>query len=988
MSAWNSFRRLVAYYRDCVQAQERKGPIFKLSKLDRVFCVPVLAYGWLRELGPAPTKGISVPVDDGNRFVVTSLLTRAEFDEEIFIGYPTEVFRWNKTTFCAPIAMIPAEIDFKNTNHFQLRLKLRTDEASINQAWLEHQFPREEQQTFRQVLDGLHRDDSFVGLTDVKRALPFFAKFARAENAPRLDPNDLCLTFPQLKRDGQCRLCNTPILFIGQSGQYTRTLEKELRFIAEQPDSVLDKTALAYVFREPPLPEPERENFYAFPFIDSNDEQYAAVSAALESVVSKVTGPPGTGKSQVAVNAVANLILHEKTVLFTSKNHKAIHAIFERCASFAEKSGRAPVQFCSSPDGSVGNPWTKIDVPAQCVSAIAARQGAQEVLEARKEFFDAEDEWKILSEKMLDRERRSREYAKLQKRAESLEKAVAEWRPLTPRELKRIANDLCPRPGGKGLRAGTARLLWKIFRKRKHEAALARIDAARPYWRESFIDVSIVKKRLRRITAQMLLERRNAAARAKLEKNNAKDEAEFSRERGFKLSTELSARAAEHAWNALACALSECSDIDAAAMRGFQLRFAKTSIPANPDRDAQKFSKILSLVPAWATTLLSLRQASPCLPAVFDRVIIDEASQCDVPPIIPALFRAKGLVVVGDPAQFPPVRTLRYARNEYLRKRHQLTDDKFLAFDYLEQSAFSVVAQGSSVFLRAHFRCDPEIAEYFNRVFYQGKLDVFSAAAARSLGFKPGVQWINVRDSIDGEMNAVETCIEDLKKSRFNGTVGVITPLRELANRLKEKLNRYQNCFSKAIVVDTVNAFQGGERDVIIFMTGYCSRLTPGQKWYVTSKENHYIYNVAASRAKLCLTVIGDKERCAASGVEPLEKLALAAEKPLRHEPKPFESVWEERLFRAMSDAGIKATPQYPILGRRLDFAVIRNNVKLDVEVDGVRWHTTSAGHRKFDDHWRDAQISAAGWRVLRFWVYELERDMPACVEKIKSALN
>ncbi|HIV04289.1 MAG TPA: DUF559 domain-containing protein [Candidatus Spyradosoma merdigallinarum] len=46
------------------------------------------------------------------------------------------------------------------------------------------------------------------------------------------------------------------------------------------------------------------------------------------------------------------------------------------------------------------------------------------------------------------------------------------------------------------------------------------------------------------------------------------------------------------------------------------------------------------------------------------------------------------------------------------------------------------------------------------------------------------------------------------------------------------------------------------------------------------------------------------------------------------------------------------------------------------------------AGHRKFDDHWRDAQISAAGWRVLRFWVYELERDMPACVEKIKSALN
>jgi len=30
--------------------------------------------------------------------------------------------------------------------------------------------------------------------------------------------------------------------------------------------------------------------------------------------------------------------------------------------------------------------------------------------------------------------------------------------------------------------------------------------------------------------------------------------------------------------------------------------------------------------------------------------------------------------------------------------------------------------------------------------------------------------------------------------------------------------------------------------------------------------------------------------------------------------------------------------------------------------------------------------LIANGWKVLRFWVYELREDMPACVEKIRAA--
>ena len=59
--------------------------------------------------------------------------------------------------------------------------------------------------------------------------------------------------------------------------------------------------------------------------------------------------------------------------------------------------------------------------------------------------------------------------------------------------------------------------------------------------------------------------------------------------------------------------------------------------------------------PGWAVSLLSLTKASPCIPDLFDVVIIDEASQCDPASVIPAMFRAKSVVLVGDSNQFPPV---------------------------------------------------------------------------------------------------------------------------------------------------------------------------------------------------------------------------------------------------------------------------------------------------------------------------------------------
>ncbi|MFE6515869.1 AAA domain-containing protein [Streptomyces sp. NPDC057748] len=53
---------------------------------------------------------------------------------------------------------------------------------------------------------------------------------------------------------------------------------------------------------------------------------------------------------------------------------------------------------------------------------------------------------------------------------------------------------------------------------------------------------------------------------------------------------------------------------------------------------------------AWAISTHSVRQLE-LSPKLFDLVVIDEASQCSIPSVLPLLFRAKRALIIGDPMQ-------------------------------------------------------------------------------------------------------------------------------------------------------------------------------------------------------------------------------------------------------------------------------------------------------------------------------------------------
>jgi len=255
----------------------------------------------------------------------------------------------------------------------------------------------------------------------------------------------------------------------------------------------------------------------------------------------------------------------------------------------------------------------------------------------------------------------------------------------------------------------------------------------------------------------------------------------------------------------------------------------------------------------------------------------------------------------------------------------------------------------------------------------------------KNMGFVYGVEWKDIVSSLEGEMKEVENILQNLANNKYDGTIGVISPFRKVANDLSTRLSRFTGrlqMFDVKNDVSTANGFQGGERDLIIFVLAITDELSKGQEWYFESEENKYIYNVAASRARACLIIVGNRQRALTSSSDVLRKLAS----PVRPPKQTFQSPWEKKLHDELVTTGLNPIPQYPLAGRYLDLALEEH--KLDIEVDGQAWHLNKYGERKQDDFYRDLTVTSCGWRVIRFWVYELQEDMCGCIKKIKNMIE
>ena len=257
------------------------------------------------------------------------------------------------------------------------------------------------------------------------------------------------------------------------------------------------------------------------------------------------------------------------------------------------------------------------------------------------------------------------------------------------------------------------------------------------------------------------------------------------------------------------------------------------------EENMKKFPRIFPVV---ITTCISAHRLGAPKP-YFDMVIMDEASQCNCAVSLVPIIRGKNLMLVGDPQQLSPVIVLDPKNNQALKKRYKISRE----YDYMENSIYKTYLACDSVsdeiLLSYHYRCHEKIIEFNNKKYYNGKLKIRSSVQEDT----PLVYLDLEEDPAAGKNTApaeAAKIIEFVQENR-DKKIGIITPFTNQRDCINQKLR--ENGIED-IQCGTVHAFQGDEKDIILFSLAVTDHTFA--KTYGWLKNNKELINVATSRAK------------------------------------------------------------------------------------------------------------------------------------------
>ncbi|WP_017595605.1 caspase, EACC1-associated type [Nocardiopsis potens] len=352
--------------------------------------------------------------------------------------------------------------------------------------------------------------------------------------------------------------------------------------------------------------------------------------------------------------------------------------------------------------------------------------------------------------------------------------------------------------------------------------------------------------------------------------------------------------------------------------------------------------RLIRVARAWAVTSRSARVFPP-KPALFDLVVVDEASQCTIADVLPLLFRAERALVIGDPHQLQPVNPLGAKEDRRLQTASGLDeewlDDRSLAYTrssaYHASAAALARADREVLWLDEHYRCHPDIVAPVNRRFYGNRLAVRTRTPGLAAPARQAVQWIDVQGATDrpggrscrntGEADEVVRLLRRLwTELPPDADIGVATPFtaqkRELEGRLSGAGER--------IRVGTVHTFQGGERDVMVVSPAAATGVARGPGQWAARGEN--LWNVAVTRARSRLYLVGD-QRYWSEQEGLLADFALGA-RPAGTEEAPDGA--RGRLFGALETCGAAVEVGRAVHGYACDLVVSGADGEVAVIID------------------------------------------------------
>jgi very-short-patch-repair endonuclease len=1039
---WSKFRKIVAYYKECIRNEQGADASAFLDEYGKRF----LYFSEIGEWYPKPGRPWchSIPIGPHLTEFIKELGKIGE-GAVVVLGYPLQAVYIKKvnepeTAILRPIFQYILKTTFSNGS---VTISTENNRPEICLDWLKYAFQTHEQQRNFLSACGLITSNSDIdevedyefghGMPDLGTLATNLSVFLSNKIKEPLFVD--ALSSKLIKTPFESGIYNKAVIMIGSRAKFTKTLLNELTFIEHAEDEVLDSTALKYIFREnleksydDELLKKNHESFV----IDTevmNANQRKAVAALLSQNLSVVTGPPGTGKSQVVCSGIANLRLAGQTAIFASRNHKAIDAVVNR---FRDKNNRPLVTRANSKE----DPTLKYTFSSAIKDLLANNS---DVL-ASDHFEKTLGEINCLLEARGKKAELAYAVQALRDEIGASEEKLLELADKIPDDVVGILDEAYGKIPVENIRKLKKIISTNGFSINYTGTFLKFIKSlyiilTLPKWLHVR---SVLNKHISGLSFPIyeFIRRPTSTQKSILILGFVCDYAELKQKITSLVSTQKSypsfetlVASIEKNSDGIAMNASEALALDLDRRNGLspddnyreQLVSLRVALRAQAKGffdgiEQQKTNDVLSYnipcllnhFPAWAVTNLSIGSRLPLFPSMFDLAVMDEASQSDIPSAIPILFRAKRAAAVGDSNQLTHTSKLSIAKETLLRKRIGLSSFEDLKYSYTETSLYDLFSQSSHItptFLRDTYRSVNSIAQYSNTTFYNGRLRVATESAHLKVptNTQAGIHWTHIEGEVKSAGGSGCFCAEEvsvvvelldkiLNDNNFQGTLGIVTPFRQQANRIQdfiyEKGLRYEDLDRVHFNVDTSHGFQGDEKDVMIFSLCAGPNMPRGSRAFLRDTGN--LFNVAVSRARAVMHVIGNKGWAECCGIRHIQSLVSPIQQYNSNKGKgkwhPHESPWEEILFNALIKRGLKPVPQYPVAGRRLDMALVMKgdrSKKIDIEIDGDRYHRNSDGSRKKDDIWRDIQLQGMGWIVVRFWVYQLREDLESCVEKI-----
>lgn len=261
----------------------------------------------------------------------------------------------------------------------------------------------------------------------------------------------------------------------------------------------------------------------------------------------------------------------------------------------------------------------------------------------------------------------------------------------------------------------------------------------------------------------------------------------------------------------------------------------------------------------------------------YDWLIIDEVSKCPITEVLRYLPYVEKIIMVGDDFQLAPL--LEFTKEE-VKFLNSYDEDKFNKLESIYQkSVFANTLEkaresGRMVELNVNYRSVKDVLNAYN-IFYDGRLqnkrelvkpnkvifnnkekyedkDIFFVEVKNGKESRDGTSRYNVE-----ELEATADILKDLivsVENPLNVTVSAIFPyaaqIEKFQKQYKELINNAKKHF-KSFEIDTVDAFQGKETDIVLVNT------------VVTTAVGNFLnefrrINVSMSRARDKLFLFGN----------------------------------------------------------------------------------------------------------------------------------